>query len=202
MITPRSAASIRSSATRVPCTVPRNVTSTMWRNSSGSIRMNGLYIDTMALLIHRSMRPNARWAASAAACTSSKRLTSAATTRARPPRCSTSRLAPARPSRPRAISTTRAPRSPSSRAVARPTPPDAPVTTATVLWSTLMFAPPQSDTGATAGRHRCADGAAPTTARRWQSCPPPGCRPARWAYDRPRHIGFPARHPAARLDLP
>src|SRR4051794_30814256 len=48
-----------------------------------------------------------------------------------PPSASTSALAPSRPSRPRARSATAAPRSANSLAVARPMPPEAPVTTTT-----------------------------------------------------------------------
>src|SRR5581483_1099448 len=58
-------------------------------------------------------------------------------TNALPPAASTSRRAPSRPSSPRAINPIEAPRRANSRAVARPTPADAPVMTTTSPLATL-----------------------------------------------------------------
>ena len=61
MIMPRPRGRICLSAQRVPWTVPKKVTSTIWRNSFGVISSNGLYIDTIALLIQKSTGPEARF---------------------------------------------------------------------------------------------------------------------------------------------
>src|SRR5215211_6475075 len=89
---------------------------------------------TMALLTHTSIGPSSASAAAAAASTCSGSATSAGSASARAPSPSTSRRAPSSPSRPRAIRPRFAPRSANSRAVARPTPAEAPVMTTVTAW--------------------------------------------------------------------
>src|SRR4051794_31537290 len=93
--------------------------------------MIGEKTESMALLTQISIGPNARSTSAAACSTAFSSATSSGRTMASPPSCSISRLAPSSPSSPRAISPTFAPRFPNARAVARPTPAEAPVMTTT-----------------------------------------------------------------------
>src|SRR5438270_4272584 len=104
---------------------------------------NSAYTVTIASLTHTSIGPSLSSISSAALSTASASATSSGTTSAWPPRSSTSRAAPSRPLRPRAISATRAPSSANRRAAARPIPPEAPVITTTSprLLTLLLLAP-------------------------------------------------------------
>src|SRR5437588_3997217 len=93
--------------------------------------MIGEKTDSMALLTQMSIGPNARSTSAAACSIAFSSATSSGKTMASPPSSSISRFAPSSPSLPRAISPTFAPRLPNARAVARPTPADAPVMTTT-----------------------------------------------------------------------
>src|SRR3954464_9255620 len=93
--------------------------------------MIGEKTDTIALLIQMSVGPNFCSTVAAACSTASGSDTSSGSTSASPPNDSISRFAASSPSRPRAMSATRAPRRPNARAVARPTPAEAPVMTTT-----------------------------------------------------------------------
>src|SRR5690348_10074406 len=128
---PRLRGRIRLSAASVPYTTPRYVTSVTRSTSPGSSSLTGEKTDTIALFTQTSIGPSSRSARSAAASTADASATSVCRTRARPPSPSTSRLAPSRPSMPRAISPTSAPLRAKARTIARPSPAEAPVTTTT-----------------------------------------------------------------------
>ena len=93
--------------------------------------MIGEKTESMALLIQMSIGPNARSTSAAACSIAFSSATSSGRTIASPPSSSISRFAASSPSLPRAISPTFAPRFPNARAVARPTPAEAPVMTTT-----------------------------------------------------------------------
>src|SRR5487761_1519553 len=99
---------------------------------------NGANTETNATLIQVSIGPNScsTWPAASSTCAWSA--TSTASASAFPPASSTSRTAPSRPASPRAISPTLAPRSPYSRATARPMPPLAPVITTVSVMSPVL----------------------------------------------------------------
>ena len=99
------------------------------RNSSGLISQNGAKTEVNATFTQTSIGPNRSSACSAARSTASKSATSVGTASAVPPALCTASAAASRPSSPRAISTTFAPRRPKSSAVARPIPALAPVIT-------------------------------------------------------------------------
>src|SRR3954454_7629545 len=87
----------------------------------------------IASLTQTSMGPSSCSARCAAASTWSGSATSVGMGRPVPPASSTSRRAPFKPSSPRASRAMRAPRAPKARAVARPTPALAPVTTMVLM---------------------------------------------------------------------
>ena len=141
MMTPRSRGSMRSSAARVPCTVPRYVTSVTRRYSAGRICFTGEKTETIALLTQRSIGPKRASTEAAASVTAWKSETSAGSTSAWPPSCSTSVRARASRAAPLARSPSRAPRRASARTTARPTPAEAPVTTATRGVAAMLLDP-------------------------------------------------------------
>src|SRR4051794_24819006 len=99
----------------------------------------------MALFTQTSIGPNSSSTRAAAASTASWSATSVGSTRARPPRASTSWRAFSRASRLRAIRPMWAPCSAKARTVARPTPAEAPVTTTiSGFLPLLMMIPPLS----------------------------------------------------------
>src|SRR5215813_356893 len=116
-------------AIMVPYTTPRYVTSVTRRNSSEVISLNGEKTETIALLIQTSIGPNSCSTVAAAFSICSGLATSTCKISARPPRASTSARAPSRPASPRESSATHASCFANSRAVARPTPAEAPVIT-------------------------------------------------------------------------
>src|SRR3954447_24366704 len=132
-IVPRSRGSIRLRAAFVPQTVPRYVTSVARLNSSGSTSLKGANTVVIALLIQMSIGPKASSTAAAAESTASQSAMSAGITSARPPASSISFFAFSSGSRPRAIRPICAPSCANRRAIARPMPEVAPVTTTTSL---------------------------------------------------------------------
>src|SRR3954469_15265346 len=132
-IVPRSRGSIRFSALSVPYTTPRYVTSVTRLYSSAFISLTGEKTEVIALFTQISMGPNCSSTFAAAASTASASATSVGNTSAEPPAASISRFAPSSPSTPRANNPTLAPLLPKCRAMARPSPADAPVTTTTSL---------------------------------------------------------------------
>src|SRR5579875_33619 len=131
-IVPRSRGRIRASAACVPQTWPRKVTSTARWKSAGSTSQLGENTVVMASLTQTSMGPSSASARPAAASTSAASATSADSTKGRPPARRPSSAAVSSPAASRAMSPTSKPRSAKRRAVARPTPAEAPVTTATL----------------------------------------------------------------------
>ncbi len=99
--------------------------------SCGEIWLNGAKTEVNATFTHTSIGPSSVSTCAAAAATWSYSAVSVGMASAVPPAFSTSFVAPARPSSPRARSATLAPRAPKARAAARPTPPLAPVMTTT-----------------------------------------------------------------------
>jgi len=95
--------------------------------------MNSQKMVAIASFTQTSIGPHSRSTRSAAASTADSSATSVGSTIASPPACSISRFAASRPSIPRATRATRQPFSPKRRAVARPTPADAPVMTTVFL---------------------------------------------------------------------
>ena len=129
-IVPGSRGRMRARAAMVPQTWPRNVTSIARWNSAGSTSPTGANTVVMALLTQTAMGPSCSrrgWRPS----TASNCHTSAGRPTARRPGAVTSAAAASRPAWPRASKPTSNPCSAKARAVARPTPADAPVITAT-----------------------------------------------------------------------
>src|SRR5689334_9158359 len=114
--------------------------------------MKGEKTETMATFTQTSIGPSSDSVLSAASSTAAASATSLGSTSARRPYDSTSRLAPSRPSCPRAISATLAPFFANRRTAARPAPADAPVTTTTL--GNAMNAPGKD----LAGRPVCLEG--------------------------------------------
>jgi hypothetical protein len=109
------------------------------RYSSGVIWWTGAKTDTIASLTQMSMVPHSDATRSAAAATALASETSSGMIIGMPPAARISHAAPSSPAKSRAISATRARSAPNARAMARPTPLDAPVIT-TTLSSSLTFA--------------------------------------------------------------
>src|SRR6185437_4165270 len=127
----RSRGRMRRRAASVPCTVPRYVTSVTRRTSSAARPATGETTVTIALLTQMSIGPRRSSIIDAALSTSAACATSATHMSPLPPSASTSLQVACSASGSRAISPTCAPRRANARAVARPTPALAPVTTTT-----------------------------------------------------------------------
>src|SRR3954454_14531100 len=114
------------------------------------MRSKGEKIVAIAQLTQTSIGPSRRSTSAAAASTACGSAMSVGMAMARPPPCSTSRVAASSPSRPRASRPTQAPRAPKARAVARPTPALDPVMTTTSAMARFPSARPP--TGNDAGQ--------------------------------------------------
>src|SRR5581483_5099330 len=133
---------MRFSAAIAPYTPPRYVTSVTRRNSSGVMSSTGANTVAIALLTQISIGPNSRTMRSAASSSAEASATSALQTTASPPASSISRRVDSKPSSPRAINPTFAPRFANASAVARPTPAVAPVMTTTLFRNELVMRAP------------------------------------------------------------
>ena len=116
----------------MPHTWPRNVTSTARWKSAGLTSQAGANTVVMASLTHTSIGPSSSSTRVAAASTWSNWLTSVGQDQGPAAGRLTSAAAASRPASPRASRATSKPCSAKARAVARPTPADAPVITATL----------------------------------------------------------------------
>src|SRR5581483_9425154 len=125
------------SAAQYPYTWPKKLTSMIRRSSSVSYRYVSAYTVTIAFATYVSIRPKRSSACSTTCPTSSCTEWSAGTAIASVPNASASRTQASRPSAPRAVTTSFAPRRAAPRATARPSPLEAPVTTTT--WSDRGF---------------------------------------------------------------
>src|ERR687887_185126 len=111
--------------------MPKKFTSRTRRSSSGSSRSASAYTVTIAFAQYVSIRPKRSIACSTTLATSSWTAWSAGTASASEPAASISAAALSSASAFRAVTTTLAPRSPATRAIPRPRPLEAPVTTTT-----------------------------------------------------------------------
>jgi hypothetical protein len=111
------------------------LTSVTRRNSAGVVSSAGANTDTIASFTQMSSCPHSATTRSAAANTAGASLTSSGSTSASEPALRTSAAAASKASSVRAMSATFAPCRANSRAIARPTPDDAPVIAATFPFS-------------------------------------------------------------------
>src|SRR3954454_6629594 len=171
------------------------LTSRMRRKSSSGITSNGENAVTAAQLAHTSTRPNRSKAALASASTAAGSLTSVGTASAEAPSASHSALAASRATGPRAARTTAAPRLANAKAVARPMPLDAPVTTITESLTRMDRRARSHEPQTRAGEAFVALGTSVTgqeTARMWYPRPHPALASVRWLRY-PRDGGDPVR---------
>ena len=119
------------SAALAPCTCPSRLTCSTRANSSGVVSSNPATSSTPAMCTQVSSRPYLSTARSATASIWAGSVTSATTAVAVPPAASISATSDLSPGSPRAATTTFAPCSAKRRAVARPMPLEAPITTTT-----------------------------------------------------------------------
>src|SRR6266511_80734 len=118
--------------------MPKKLTSSTRRSSSGCNCSTSLMTVTIAFATYVSMRPKRSSVCSTTWPTSSWTAWSAGTASASDPNASISRTAWSSASPFRAVTTTLAPRSPAPRAIARPSPLEAPVTTTTCSESRFL----------------------------------------------------------------